>query len=186
MEAIPVERAAAASAAVETAPERVAPSQAAYARPGLPGEHPKPEVAPAPVEEEEVRLTPEQEILAEIVEAEPEVEEAVAEAVAAEPEPPVRVERPRADRPAAGGLRFAEEIREVQRSEDEDEANRRDRRKRRGGTTPAGPARPARPPRGGTSGRRFDLDDIDEEEIEAALHGDDFLDDEDDDEGDDY
>ncbi|MCK9495816.1 MAG: transcription termination factor NusA [Dehalococcoidia bacterium] len=182
MEAIPVERAAAASAAVETAPERVAPSQAAYARPGLPGEHPKPEVAPAPVEEEEVRLTPEQEILAEIVEAEPEVEEAVA----AEPEPPVRVERPRADRPAAGGLRFAEEIREVQRSEDEDEANRRDRRKRRGGTTPAGPARPARPPRGGTSGRRFDLDDIDEEEIEAALHGDDFLDDEDDDEGDDY
>ncbi|MCA9855799.1 MAG: transcription termination/antitermination protein NusA [Dehalococcoidia bacterium] len=174
------------AATTETAaPERIAPSQAAYARPGLPGEHPKPEapVAPAPVEEEEeIKLTPEQEILAEIVEAEPEVEEAAP--VAEEPERP---ERPRVERPAASGLRFAEEIREVQRSEDDDEAARRDRRKRRGGAAAAGPARPARPPRGGTSGRRFDLDDIDEEEIEAALHGDDFLDDEDEyDDEDDY
>ncbi|MGE3960896.1 MAG: transcription termination factor NusA [Dehalococcoidia bacterium] len=175
MEAIPVERPAAAAPAVETAPERVAPSQAAYARPGLPGERPKPEVAPKPAEpvEEEIKLTPEQEILAEIVEAEPELEETVA--VAEEPE---RVERPRADRPAASGLRFAEEIREVQRVDDDEETARRDRRKRRGGATPAGgPARPARPTRGGGSARRFDLDDIDEEEIEAALHGDDFLDD---------
>ncbi len=172
MEAIPVERAAA--AVVERAPEHIAPSQAAYARPGLPGERPRPEVAAAPavpVEEEEIKLTPEQEILAEIVEAEPELEEA---AVAEEPE---RVERPRAERPSATGLRFAEEIREVQRVEEDEEAARRDRRKRRGGAAATGgPARPARPTRGG---RRFDLDEIDEEEIEAALHGDDFVDDED-------
>lgn len=175
MEAIPLERAAAASAPAAD-PERIAPSQAAYARPGLPGEHPKPAPVEAPVEEE-VRLTPEQEILAEIVEAEPETEEAAAEQ-------PERVERPRAERsPAAGGLRFAEEIREVQRVVDEEEEQRRDRRRRRGGATPAGPARPARTPRG-SSGRRFDIDDIDEEEIEAVLHGDDFLDDEDGDEDD--
>lgn len=181
MEALPVERAAATT--VEAAPERVAPSQAAYARPGLPGEYPRPEVAaaaapapavaPAEETEEEVRLTPEQEILAEIVETEVEVDEAPA---ATETERADRVERPRADR-TAGGLRFAEEIREVQRVVDEEEEQRRDRRRRRGGTPAAGPARPARPQRGG---RRFDLDDIDEEEIEAALHGDDFLDEEDD------
>jgi len=176
MEAIPVDRAAAAaaSAGAQTT-DAVAPSQAAYARPGLPGEFPKPEVAPVPTEEE-IRLTPEQEILAEIVDEEPEVEETAA--VAEEPE---RVERPRSDRPAASGLRFAEEIREVQRVDDDEEANRRDRRRRRGPAA-AGPARTPRPARGpaGGGGRRFDLDEIDEEEIEAALHGDDFLSDEDD------
>lgn len=172
MEAIPIDRPAAATGPA-AAPSAVAPSQAAYARPGLPGEFPKPEPVVAPVEEE-VRLTPEQEILAEIVETEDEIEDV---AVAEEPE---RVERPRADRPASSGLRFAEEIREVQRVDDDEEANRRDRRKRRGPAA-AGPARPARTPRGpaGGGGRRFDLDDIDEEEIEAALHGDDFLSDED-------
>jgi len=175
MEAIPIERAAAASTSA-AAPASVAPSQATYARPGLPGEFPKAVPTPAPVEEE-VRLTPEQEILAEIVEAEPEFEETTA--VAEEPE---RAERPRADRPAASGLRFAEEIREVRRVDDDEEVNPRDRRKRRGPAAAGGPARPARTPRGpaGGGGRRFDIDDIDEEEIEAALHGDDFLSDEDD------
>jgi len=174
MEAIPVDRAAAAASAAATT-DAVAPSQAAYARPGLPGEFAKPEVAPIPTEEE-IRLTPEQEILAEIVDEEPEVEETTA--VAEEPE---RVERPRSDRPAASGLRFAEEIREVQRSDEDEEANRRDKRRRRGPAA-AGPVRTPRPARGpaGGGGRRFDLDEIDEEEIEAALHGDDFLSDEDD------
>ncbi len=174
MEAIPIERAAAAATTGAPAPASVAPSQATYARPGLPGEFPKAVPTPTPVEEE-VRLTPEQEILAEIVEAEPEFEETVAVA-----EEPVRTERPRSDRPAASGLRFAEEIREVRRVDDDEEANPRDRRKRRGPAA-AGPARPARTPRGpaGGGGRRFDIDDIDEEEIEAALHGDDFLSDED-------
>ncbi|MEX1022222.1 MAG: hypothetical protein WD058_03645, partial [Dehalococcoidia bacterium] len=173
MEALPVE--APAAAAVPGAPrtsDAVAPSQAGYARPGLPGEFPR-----MPVEEE-VKLTPEQEVLAEIVETE--LEE---EVETAEPERPVRPERPAA---AAGGLRFAEEIGEIQRStDDDDEAGRGrgDRRpKRRGGAAPAGPARGARGPQP-RPGRRFDLGEVDEDEIEAALHGDDYLDD--DDEGDD-
>ncbi len=174
MEAIPVERpSAAAAAAAPRVPDTVAPSQADYARPGLPGEHQRPApVAPAaqPEEEEEVRLTPEQEILAEIVEIEEEEDTAVAA-----PERPARPERPA----APGGLRFAEEIGEIQRlvDEDDDRGPRRDRRKKRGGATPA-PARARVPQR---PGRRFDLDDLDEDEIEAALHGEDFLDDEDED-----
>lgn len=171
MEAIPLARPAA-SAVLDAnpLPDSVAPSQADYARPGLPGERPRPApVATPEPEEEEVRLTPEQEVLAEIVEAEE--EEAVA---VAEPERPVRPERPAA---AVGGLRFAEEIKEIQRLEedDDDRGPRRDRRKKRGGGTPVTPARARTPQR--ATGRRFDLDELDEEEIEAALHGDDFLDD---------
>ncbi|MEX2374997.1 MAG: hypothetical protein WD942_05340, partial [Dehalococcoidia bacterium] len=179
MEAIPIERPTASVAAGLAAPEQpMAPSQAAYAQPGLPGERTR--TAPGtPVreqEDEEIRLTPEQEVLAEIIETEDEIDEP--EAVEAETERPARTERPAA---AAGGLRFAEEIREVQRLDDEGEETRgRDRRRtRRGSPTPATPARPARPARGG--GRRFDLDDLDDDEIAAALHGDDFLDDEDED-----
>ncbi|MDA1010208.1 MAG: transcription termination factor NusA [Chloroflexi bacterium] len=180
MEAHPIEQPSAAVAAGLAAPEQVAPSQAAYAQPGLPGERVRPTpAAPVPEEEteEEVRLTPEQEVLAEIIEAEDEIEEPAAE---------VEVDRPsRVDRPAAaGGLRFAEEIREVQRLEEDDNETRgRDRRRRGGNAAPTAPARAARTARGGT-GRRFDLDEIDDEEIEAALHGDDFLDDEDEDEDD--
>ncbi|MQC17202.1 MAG: hypothetical protein DWG82_03070, partial [Chloroflexi bacterium] len=51
-------------------------------------------------------------------------------------------------------------------------------RRRGGAATPATPARAARPARGGPA-RRFDIDEIDDDEIEAALHGDDFLSDED-------
>jgi N utilization substance protein A len=173
MEAIPLERPTASAAAGLQAPETVAPSQATYARPGLPGEHARPAAAaPAPVEEE-VRLTPEQEVLAAIVEEEEE-QDAVA---VADVEQPARAERPSA---APGGLRFAEEIGEVQRLTDDEEAERgrRDKRtKRRGGAAPAGPVR-ARP-QARPTGRRFDLDEVDEDEIEAALHGDDYLDDED-------
>src|SRR5690606_14588853 len=63
MEAIPLERPAASAEAGLRAPEVVAPSQADYARPGLPGERqrPAPVAVPAqPEEEEEIRLTPEQ------------------------------------------------------------------------------------------------------------------------------
>ncbi|MCK9487245.1 MAG: transcription termination factor NusA [Dehalococcoidia bacterium] len=177
MEAIPLERPAATAAAAPALPDSVAPSQADYARPGLPGERTRPVPAAVPEqEEEEVRLTPEQEVLAEIVEA----EEEVVAAVAPEPEPerPARPER--TERPAAaGGIRFAEEIKEIQRlDEDEDDRGvRRDRRKKRPGAA-AAPARARAPQR---APRRFDLDSLDEDEIEAALHGDDFLDDDDED-----
>lgn len=175
MEAIPVARPAAAAVPTEmpAAPDTIAPSQAAYARPGLPGERvrPEPVVAEPEVVEEEVRLTPEEEILAELGELEePAVQEPVAEVeTETAPAPPRRVTRDES------GLRFGDEIRELVIDEDEEDA-RRNRRRRRG--APAAPARrtPAAPPRGG---RRFDLDEFDEEEIEAALHGDDFLDDED-------
>jgi len=173
MEAIPVERPTASVAAGLAAPESVAPSQAAYAQPGLPGERTRSAPARVEDEEEEIRLTPEQEVLAEIIEAEDEIDEPAASAP--EVERPTRIERPAA---AAGGLRFAEEIREVVRLDDDEESQPRDRRRRRGGGGGApAPARAPRPARGG--GRRFDLDDVDEDEIAAALHGDDLLDDED-------
>ncbi|MGE3857044.1 MAG: transcription termination factor NusA [Dehalococcoidia bacterium] len=187
MEALPLAgRESPAAAAALQPPDTIAPSQAAYARPGLPGERPRP-VAPAPVEEEEVRLTPEQEVLAELGEAEVETP---AEAVAPPVEEARPVERPRPrSAPTPGGLRFAEEIGELQVDEDEEE-----RTPRRGGPrgarpqpgrrgAPSTPARGARGPQP-RPGRRVDIDEFDEEEIEAALHGTDLLDDEDGDEDD--
>lgn len=178
MEAIPVERAAAAAAIEEVAlPDTVAPSQAAYARPGLPGE--RAPLAPRTPEREtaeEVRLTPEQEVLAAFIEAEEEPETAAPAPVAEEP-------AARRERETATGLRFAEEIGDLRLDEDEEGARRGGAPKRGGAKArrpgPAARTRPAvqRP------GRRFDLDELDDDEIEAALHGDDFMDD--DDEGDD-
>ncbi|MFN8638003.1 MAG: transcription termination factor NusA [Dehalococcoidia bacterium] len=78
------------------APGSLAPSQAEYARPGLPGTQPPPE--PARRVEEERILTPEEEVLAEIAATE---EEAAPEAPPALPE----VVRPAASAPAPGGLR---------------------------------------------------------------------------------
>ncbi|MFA7248506.1 MAG: transcription termination factor NusA [Dehalococcoidia bacterium] len=171
LEAIPLVGREAAAPAALVPPETIAPSQAAYARPGLPGERPRP-VAPRPVEEE-VRLTPEQEVLAELGEPEELAPQA----------PPV--ERPAERRPRTaptpGGLRFAEEIGELQVDEDEEEraprrgADAAARRGRRGG--PVAPVRARGPqPR---PGRRVDIGEFDEEEIEAALHGTDILEDED-------
>ncbi len=157
-------------------PEEVAPSQAAYARPGLPSEQAAAAARRERLqrEEEATRLTPEMEVLAELVEAEE-------EAPAAEVAPaPTREERPRTA-PQPGGLRFAEEIRELRPEDEEEEAGRArgggPRSRRRGGPVrrEATPVRPVRPARGG---RRFELD-LDEEEIEAALHGEDFIEDED-------
>jgi transcription termination/antitermination protein NusA len=137
-----------------------------YARPGLPGEGapsaPEP-IAPA-VEEEEIRLTPEQEILAEFVEDEPEAA-APAAPVEEQPAPPRRREEPT-------GLRFGDEIRERQIEEEEERERESRGRRRRGGPAARQPARPAR------GGRRPAFEEYDEDEIEAALHGDDFLGDE--------
>ncbi|MDP2327391.1 MAG: transcription termination factor NusA [Dehalococcoidia bacterium] len=178
MEAIPLERAASATAVAEAAalPDIIAPSQATYARPGLPGERAPltPRTgSPRRADEEEVRLTPEQEVLAAFVDAE---EEPVAAAPVEAPTP-----APRRERETATGLRFAEEIGDLQIEEEEGDARRGAAAKRK--TRRPGPAARVRavPPKGGGGARRFDLD---EEEIEAALHGEDFLDD-DDDEGDD-
>ncbi|MEI7925642.1 MAG: transcription termination factor NusA [Chloroflexota bacterium] len=195
MDAIPlVGRESAASAAL-VPPDTIAPSQAAYARPGLPGERPRP-VAPVRVEEaeEDVQLTPEQEVLAELGEVEVMDEPVAAAAPVEEPRP---IERPRPrSAPTPGGLRFAEEIGELQVDDDEEE-----RAPRRGPGGPRGarpqPGRrgaPAAPARGGARGpqprpgRRVDIGEFDEEEIEAALHGDDadLLEDEDGSDEDDY
>ncbi|GMU41102.1 MAG: hypothetical protein AMXMBFR23_19680 [Chloroflexota bacterium] len=180
MDAIPVERAAAAAAEVAPLPDIVAPSQAAYARPGLPGERapltPRPVAPKHEEEEEDVRLTPEQEVLAAFVE---EDEEPVAAAPAVE-----TPAAPRRERESPTGLRFAEEIGELRIEEEDPDALRRGaaakRKARRPG--PAQRVRAAGPQRGG-AGRRFEVDD---EEIEAALKGDDFLDDDEGDDEDDY
>ena len=142
-------------------PERIAPSQAEYARPGLPGESPP----ITPEQPAAARLTPEQEVLAELAkEEEPAAEvEAVVEPVA--PTPPRRPSEP-------GGIRFAEElsIRRDDEEETQEDAGRQRRQRRRGGGAPQRtPERtPARPER---QSRRVDLEDFDEDEIEAALHG---------------
>ena len=142
-------------------PERIAPSQAEYARPGLPGESPP----ITPEQPAAARLTPEQEVLAELAkEEEPAAEvEAVVEPVA--PTPPRRPSEP-------GGIRFAEElsIRRDDEEEPQEGAGRQRRQRRRGGGAPQRtPERtPARPER---QSRRVDLQDFDEDEIEAALHG---------------
>ena len=185
MDAIPLVGRESAVPAALAIPDTIAPSQAAYARPGLPGERPRP-VAPRPVEEDEeddVQLTPEQEVLAEL--GEPEVIEAEAPPV----ERPIERPRPRTA-PTPGGLRFAEEIGELAVDEEDD-----DRGPRRGGGARGPQARPGGRGRGGPvapaargggargpqprPGRRVDIGEFDEEEIEAALHGTDILEDED-------
>ena len=151
-----------------TLPDVVAPSQAGYARPGLPGEH-EPIEAPEPAP-----LTPEQEVLAEFAESTEAVGEAAAaaelavdEAAPAEAAPA----RPAAPRSEPGGLRFAEEIGELRDIDDEADRPARPgrgpaRRRRRGAAEPARD----RQPRGGR--RRFEIDDEDIEEGLSELHGD--------------
>ena len=178
MEAIPVPgRATAATATAAPPPEAIAPSQALYTRPGLPGE--RAAQVPRPAERrEEVRLTPEQEVMAEFVEEEAET---VAPAVEVVAPAPVRTRTPAQH----GGLRFGEDVRDLVVDEEEEErrrglaAGRRGGRGGRGGpVAPVRSTRPQPPQRGaGGSGRRV-LDDFDEEEIEAALHGNDLIEDE--------
>ena len=179
MEAILLEDAAAPG--VAALPEEVAPSQAAYARPGLPGERPSPELTAAVAEEPPV-LTPEEEAVAAFAEEQPAVAEVAApvEAPVAPPEP-VRPAPSRRAEP--GGLRFAEEIGGLRRDE-EDEATpaRQPRARRRGPAGRGAPARGAPAPdraRQQRPGRRFEVADEEIEEGLSELHVEDSLDGED-------
>ena len=184
MEAIPAREHPAIPSIAATEVDAEAPALPDYAQPGLPGEGvaaTAEPVAAAAAAAEEVRLTPEQEILAEFVEDEGELDGAAPAALAEEPVAPAAPSRE-----DTGGLRFGDDIRERQ-IEEEEEGQRepQGRRGRRGG--PAGAARqparqPARPER---RGRRPSFDEYEEDEIEAALHGDDFIDDYDADEDED-
>ena len=146
-----------------------APSQADYARPGLPGER----AAAAPQEREspEVGLTPEQEAVAEFE------EEAAPAAASAEAEPAAEEVPAAARSAAAGGLRFAEDI-GGRRDLDEEDASQpqpqpqRARGRRRGRRAAAGtPARTPQPTPRKTS-RRFEVEDEDIEEGLSELHPD--------------
>jgi len=160
------EHAAIPSQTTATLPDEMAPSQAAYAQPGLSGEESPiaAEIAPDAAEAEP-QLTPEQEILAEFADEEP---------VAVIESPPVEEEkivaRP-SEREDPSVLRFADEVRELRLAEEEEQERERERRRgrRRGGAAGTTPARPER-----RRGRQeFEYD---EDEIEAALHGDNYLD----------
>ena len=180
MEAIPIAGREAPTAAVLTPPDTIAPSQAAYARPGLPGEQRPRTTAPRPAERDlEVQLTPEQEVLAEMGIVDEEEEAAAPAASTPAPAAPRPAQR---GTPPTSGLRFAEEIGDRPQDEEEDD----DRRPRgpRGGPARRGPVTPARRPAPtARPARRVTIDEFDEDEIEAALHGgdglDDLLDDED-------
>ncbi|MEZ4502714.1 MAG: transcription termination factor NusA [Dehalococcoidia bacterium] len=186
MEAIPLaERPGLPGLAMPPVSDIVAPSQADYARPGLPGEQPPAPVAtpaaPAVEEEPERQLTPEEEVLAEIAEQEETVEETptAPEPAAATTAPPAETRRERDS--AAAGLRFAEDLR-IERDFDDDRAGgagrRPARRGRRGRGAPAGPERtPARP---ASRSRRFEVSEDEIEEGLLELHGDDLLEEEDD------
>ena len=139
--------------AVAPAPAGVAPAQ-------------PPEAVPAAVEPEpavpEIKLTPEQELIAEFAEQ----EEPVAETTVAEP-PAERVVAPPSEREAPSVLRFADEIRELRLAEEEERERERERRR---GRRRSGGATQPRPER-----RRGRQDfEYDEDEIEAALHGEDY------------
>ena len=144
-------------------PREVPPSQATYARPGLPGERPPVVVAPPePVAAAApAALSPEAEAVAAF--------RAPAEAPSAAPTP-APTETPR--RPTEpGGLRFGEEL--PARRELEEEGGPRGRGPRRRGGAPVGPER-ARPAAAVRRSRRFE---VDAEVIEAGLlelHGEEF------------
>tara|TARA_B100000029_G_scaffold187890_1_gene185360 strand:- start:7063 stop:8688 length:1626 start_codon:yes stop_codon:yes gene_type:complete len=146
--------------------DEVIPSQSSYGRPGLPGEQliANDTISSNNIDDDqehlEVQLTPEQEILEELLETETVTsdiaqEETVSENIA----PPSEQEEPRV-------LRFADEIREIRLQEEDRERNRRGKNRRRGGSDTR------------SSRRRGRQDyDFDEDEIEAALHGNTYEDD---------
>ena len=138
----------------------VAPAQADYTRPGLPGER---------EERAASALTPEQEVVAEFEqEGDP-----AAPAPAAAPPPAAARARPA----AAGGLRFAEDIGVGRDLEDEEttERSRGPRGRRRGGAAPAGERAQQGQPR--RAARRFEVDEEDIAEGLSELHPDEDVDD---------
>ena len=171
MEAIPLAEPADMPTIGRPLPEEVGPSQADYARPGLPGERELEPVAAAAAEP--AQLTPEEEVLAEFAEpAAAEAGPAAADAPAAEAAPEPVAAAP----PSSSGLRFAEEIGELRSLDEEGERPAPVRRGARGRRR--GPAAPehARQPRGGR--RRFEIDEEDIEEGLSELHDGDGYEDE--------
>ena len=137
--------------------DEVTPSQAAYGRPGLPGEQIEAIASNDSVtvqQTPEVRLTPEQEVLEGLLETETLPTDIPSDTTTVEEiAPPSDQEEPRV-------LRFADEIRELRLQEEDRERNRRGKNRRRAGTDSR------------SSRRRGRQDyDLDEDEIEAALHG---------------
>ncbi|MCH2657655.1 MAG: transcription termination factor NusA [Dehalococcoidia bacterium] len=137
--------------------DEVTPSQAAYGRPGLPGEQIEAITSNDSVtvqQTPEVRLTPEQEVLEGLLETETLPTDIPSDTTTVEEiAPPSDQEEPRV-------LRFADEIRELRLQEEDRERNRRGKNRRRAGTDSR------------SSRRRGRQDyDLDEDEIEAALHG---------------
>jgi N utilization substance protein A len=155
-----------------TIPHEAPPSQAAYARPGLPGEFPAAAVATPVAPPEAAPLSPEMEAIAAFQE-EPTT-------VATAPEAPAPVAPTRRDTGDRSGLRFGDEIGE-RRELEEEGAGRpgAPARRRRGG--PATPER-ARPADAGRRNRRFEVDEEEIEEGLQELHGEEFDFDFDDDE----
>ena len=160
-------------------PNEVSPSQSAYGMPGLPGEQSftnetiSSNNTIASQESLEVQLTPEQEILEELLETETiptniSSDATVVEEVSVEIAPLSEQEEPRA-------LRFADEIRELRSQEEERDQGHRGKTRRKSGTETR------------SNRRRGRQDyDIDEDEIEAALHGEIYEDDSYDDLDDEY
>ncbi len=157
-------------------PREMAPSQATYARPGLPGE--RPAAVAAPARQVEAPLTPEQEAIAAYQEptlsmAAPATPEAAAPPVAA----PAQAAPVRRDTPDRSGLRFGDDI--VRRDLEDENVGRGPARGaggpgargRRGAPAPAERARPAD---AGRRNRRFEVPDEDIEEGLDVLHGEEF------------
>ena len=148
-------------------PREIAPSQALYARPGLPGERPAAVAAPVrEVAREAAPLPPEMEAVAAF-------QEPVLPGTAAEPLAPSAPRR----ESERGGLRFGDEFGERRDLADEETARRSGvpaRRGRRGGpATPAAGER-ARPAAAGRRNRRFEVDEEEIEEGLQELHGEEF------------
>jgi len=148
--------------ATATVPRSIAPSQATYARPGLPGEGaPMTPARTEPTPAEAPALAPEQEAVA-----------AFRGAETAEEEPAAVFER-EMRREEARGLRFAEEIRDLPELDEES------RRAGRGGPAKAGgkrrPGAPVpervRPAAARRTDRRFEIDEEEIEEGLIELHG---------------
>ena len=143
----------------------VAPSQADYARPGLPGE--RAAAAPPETAAQEVALTPEQEVVAEFQEGEAPV------AASAEAEPAAQEAGAAPVRPAAaGGLRFAEDIGGRRELDEEDAPQPQRARARRRGQRGSAARERAPQPTPRRASRRFEVEDEDIEEGLSELHPD--------------
>ena len=156
-------------------PRDVAPSQALYARPGLPGE--RPAAIAAPARDFETPLSPELEAVAAYQDLAPAATVASPEAPAAAA-PAAPVVPVRRDTPDRSGLRFGDDV--VRRELEDETATGRGgparggpgARGRRGGPPTA--AERARPPAAGRRNRRFEVADEDIEEGLDELHGEEF------------